>query len=143
MAWWQAVAWVVSSWAAAQGGPACAEVVALDRARTAAITAADSAGLNAVYADPALAQADRNLIAAWSDRGLRLDGGPLVLERCTEVTRTAETATVLVTDWVGPTRAVAADGVTTDLPRDRPTDRRIDLRRIGGQWRIAAVAVLE
>lgn len=85
---------------------------------------------------------DRSTLEGYLHRGLRVVGARLVVESVRVLGRSDTSARLLVVDRLGPTVAVDATGQHQPLPNDQPTRHRIELRRVGDQWRIAGIAAL-
>jgi hypothetical protein len=117
----------------------CLLLGGLDIARTEAFVTGEVARLRDVYADERAAKADADVLRAYRERGLRLEGMVLVREWCRVTDRSPARITFEVVDRLGPTSVRADDGRRRDLPRDRPTRRTVVLERDGEVWRIAAV----
>ena len=81
---------------------------------------------------------DRAMLRAWADRGLVVRGLRTQLLSVDVLRRTSSTWTLLVTDRLVGGTAVGA-GVRRALPRDEPTTRRVTLRSVAGEWRVASV----
>jgi hypothetical protein len=81
---------------------------------------------------------DRAMLRTWAGRGLAVRDLRTQLLAVRELGHTTTTWTLLVTDRVAGAVAVGP-GVRWPLPRDQPTTRVIRLRRVGGDWRVAAV----
>lgn len=113
-----------------------------DRRREAAWARADESVLTTLYLPRAVAgQRDVRLLHRWTARGARVTRlQPQVL--ALRVVREAPRRLVVqVTDRLGIVKASVV-GEPVALPRDRPTTRRIDLRRgprVTSRWRVAAV----
>lgn len=128
---------------AADAPPAVAALAVLrdwDRARARAWERGDPAALRALYVrgSPAGA-ADVAMLRRWRERGLRVRGMRMQVLGVRLQARGPHRVVVVVTDrLVG---AVAVPG-GLPLPRDQPTRRRLELRRVAGQWLLAEVVVL-
>ena len=112
---------------------------AWDARRAAAWQRGDADELAALYTvDSAAGRADRALLAAYAERGLRVTG--LRMQRAAvEVRAAAEDRLVLVvTDRVVAARAVGPRG-TVSLPRDAWSTRTVVLVRGSGGWQAAEV----
>ncbi len=107
-----------------------------DQARASAWSGGDVRRLRSLYvAGSAAADRDVARLRRWLDRGVRLRRMQTQVIRA-EVLGSAEDRWVLeVTDRVA--RAVTDDG--TRLPSDAASTWRITLRRVDGEWRVAAV----
>jgi hypothetical protein len=112
-----------------------------DRRREAAWTSADPDVLAALYLPDSVAgRRDVALLRRWRARGIDVSRlQPQVLEL--EVLRdTRRTLVLRVTDRL--TMAASVAGEPLDLPQDRATTRRIELRRgpdVASPWRVVAV----
>lgn len=110
-----------------------------DRDRSEAWRRGSPQALARLYvAGSAAGRADRALLAAYAERGLRVTG--VVLQRAAvEVeSATAGRAVLLTTDRLAGATAVGPQG-TVPLPRDGWSRHRIVLRQVGGRWRVAAL----
>jgi hypothetical protein len=112
---------------------------AWDAARASAWRRGDPAALAALYtADAEAGRADRRLLGAYADRGLRVTGMRMQVADV-EVERTeADRIVVVVTDRLVGAVAVGR-GRRVALPRDGWSVRRVVLVREGNVWRVAAV----
>ena len=81
------------------------------------------------------------MLRAWLARGLVVRGLHTQLLEVRELRRTASTWTLIVTDRLVGGFAVGAR-VRRPLPRDAPTTRTVELRRVGGSWLVSAVEPL-
>ncbi|MCD9197492.1 hypothetical protein [Aeromicrobium wangtongii] len=114
------------------------QLTALDRARAEAFAQADPSGLDDVYvAGSVAAAADAATIAAYAARGGRVVGAELRILTCRLVQVSGSRVRLEVVDRLGPARVRWQDGTTTDLPRDRPSRRRVTVVRTSEGWRIA------
>jgi hypothetical protein len=112
---------------------------AWDRARATAWREGDPGALAALYTPGARAgRADQRLLAAYAERGLRVEGMRMQVAEVEVVTARARRVELLVTD-----RLVGATAVRrrtrTELPRDRWSRRRVVLVRAGEAWRVDRV----
>lgn len=116
------------------------EVVAeWDARRSAAWAQGDVAALRELYtATSPTGRADAQMLAAYVDRGLRVDGLATQVLALEVLDEGAEELTVRVTDRVVG-GVVTGDGTSTPLPRDRPTTRTLALRRVDGVWLVVSV----
>lgn len=109
-----------------------------DRARAAAWEAADPAGLAALYAPGSAAgRADVAMLRRWTARGLRVEGMAMQVLAVELRRRTERRLVLVVTDRLVGAVAVGAGG-RSDLPRDGATRRRLEFRRVGGDWLLAS-----
>lgn len=109
---------------------------AWDRARAAAWARGDPRALAALYVPGARAGvADVAMQRRWHARGLRVRGMSMQVLAAEVRVRAPDRLVLVVTDRLAG--AVAVPG-GLPLPRDQPTTRRLDLRRVGGRWLLAA-----
>ncbi len=110
---------------------------AWDSARSRAFARGDGAALADLYvAGSRTGAADRAVLRAYRDRGLRVTGMRMQVLSATAMRESQSRIVLLVTDVL--TDAVAVAGAERwPLPHDRPSTRRVVLVRIGGQWRVA------
>lgn len=109
---------------------------AWDRARAAAWARGDPRALAALYVPGARAGvADVAMLRRWHARGLRVRGMSMQVLAAEVRVRAPDRLVLVVTDRLAG--AVAVPG-GLPLPRDQPTTRRLDLRRVGGRWLLAA-----
>lgn len=123
----------------AGAAPAVAALAVLrdwDRARAAAWEQGDPAALRALYVPGSRAgTADLAMLRRWQERGLRVRGMRTQVLAAAVRAHSPDRFVLVVTDrLVG---AVAVPGALP-LPRDQPTTRRLELRRVGGRWLLAA-----
>lgn len=87
---------------------------------------------------PALNE-DREMLAGYVQRGLRVMGARLRFVSVSLERRQPRWARLIVVDRLGA--AITADraGHRERLPHDLPTRHRIDLRKVGNDWRISRV----
>lgn len=111
-----------------------------DARRAAAWAAGDTGVLRALYTPDSVAgRRDVSMLRRWVDRGLRVRGMQMQVLGSTVVEETADRLVVRITDRL--TGAVAVGrGSRVVLPSDRESTRTISLRRIAGEWRVAAVS---
>ena len=130
---------VRSSAAADRTGP-IAVLRTWDDERAAAWRAGDLRALDRLYAPGSrTGRADRTMLRAWLDRGLRVTGLRMQVAAA-QVQRADDRRLVLqVTDRVSAGAAAVRPGVDWPLPRDRWTTRRVVLVRVGERWRVAEV----
>ena len=122
--------------------PAREVLRAWDRRRAAAWAAQDPAALARIYLPRAEAgRRDVALLRRWTDRGVRVTRLQPQVLALRVVEATDRRLVVEVTDRLGVVEPVTG-GVAIDLPTDRATSRRIELRREPGarsRWRVASV----
>lgn len=112
---------------------------AWDRHRADAWASGDAASLAALYVPGASAgDADVAMLGDWMARGLAVDGLTTQLLAVRVLDRGPRRWVLLVRDRV--TGAVARGaGATQRLRAGTVTERRVVLRRLGGDWRVASV----
>jgi hypothetical protein len=127
--------------AGAPAAPPLVEVLRAWDARRAEAWARGDPGLLAkLYTPRSVAgRRDRAMLRAWVTRGLVVRELRTQLVAVRELRRTRSTWTLQVTDRLAGGVAVGR-GVRRPLPVDEATTRIIELRRMGGQWRVAAVS---
>lgn len=97
------------------------------------------AALRDLYvADSPTGRADARMLAAYAERGLRVDGLTTQVLALDMLDEAADALTVRVTDRVVG-GVVTGDAGRTPLPRDRPSTRTLTLRRVDGVWLMATV----
>lgn len=138
-----AVASTGAGGARAGAPPAVAALAVLrgwDRARASAWERGDPAALRALYVRGSPAgEADVAMLRRWQVRGLRVHGMRMQVLGVELRARGPSRVVLVVTDrLVG---AVAVPG-RLPLPRDQPTRRRLELRRVAGRWLLAEAVVL-
>ena len=107
-----------------------------DRRRAESWVAGDVAGLRALYAPGSTAgRRDATRLRLWLERDLRLRRLDTQVLRARVLRARADVTVLRVTDRVA--RAVVTGG--TRLPADAPSTWRIEMRRVQGEWRVAAV----
>nr|MCW2729073.1 hypothetical protein [Aeromicrobium sp.] len=110
----------------------------LDRARAEAFASADPSRLDAVYVPGSDGlQEDAAVIGAYAQRDARVVGAELRVLSCRVVRVSRDRVRLEVVDQLGPSRVVWDDGASADLPRDRPSRRRVTLARTSEGWRIS------
>lgn len=122
--------------------PECLILGGLDSVRVRAFASARPDLLETVYATSGAATKDRNMLATFTDRGLRLSGGALQRLRCELIRRQSDRIELKVTDRLGPTWVVDDTGRRRELPRATSVARRIELVRTGDGWRVGSAARL-
>lgn len=110
-----------------------------DARRAQAWASGDVAALRALYvAGSRSGRADARMLAAYVDRGLTVRGMRTQVLALEVLDASGDVVDVRVTDRV--TGAEAVDGTTAiPLPDDRPSTRRVLLRRVGGRWLVDEV----
>ena len=116
---------------------------AWDHRRARAYARGDAAALAALYvAGSRTGAADVAVLRGYLGRDLRVSGMRTQLLAADVVERGGRRLTVLVTDVL--TRAVATSGTRRwELPRDRPSTRRVVLVRVAGAWRVKEAYAVE
>jgi len=111
-----------------------------DRDRAEAWREGDLGALGRLYVARSLAgRADRAMLAAYVDRGLRVRGVRMQVASV-RVERSDDARVVLlVTDRLSTAATATGPGRVLPLPRDRWTSRRIVLVRAGERWQVARV----
>ncbi|WP_036490903.1 MULTISPECIES: hypothetical protein [Nocardioides] len=110
-----------------------------DARRSAAWAAGDVAALRELYvAGSSTGRADARMLAAYVDRGLRVDGLATQVLALEVLDEAADELTVRITDRVAG-GVVTGEAGGTPLPRDRPTTRTLVLRRVDGEWLVVTV----
>jgi hypothetical protein len=102
----------------------------------------DPSLLRDVYApgSPELA-ADQAMLRAYRGRGLRVSGLRMRFFVVEVELQRPGSAVLLVVDSLGRSVAHGRAGGASGLPADLPTRHRVELREVGGQWRIARIAL--
>ncbi len=114
----------------------------LDAVRERAWRQGRPAVLGSVYVlGSPLLRRDQAMQAEYADRGLRVAGASLDLDRVRVVARRPGVVRLVMVDELGPLVARAGDGRTRPLPDDRPSRHLLELRREGEKWQIADVWV--
>ena len=112
---------------------------AWDERRAEAWSRADPAALGALYAAGSVAgRRDVAMLRAWTARGLRVRGMRMQVLALDVVLRHPHRLVLGVTDRLARAHAVGP-GVRYDLPRDAPSSHTVELVRVAGRWRVAAV----
>ena len=105
-----------------------------DSRRSQAWAEGDVAALRKLYvADSRTGRADARMLAAYVDRGLRVEGLTTQVLALEVIDEGDDELTVRVTDRIVG-GVVTGDAGGTPLPRDRPTTRTLALRRVSGVW---------
>lgn len=119
--------------------PGCLVLDTLDERRARALEQDDPEALARVYAPGStLLAADRALIGAYRERGLRLHGGRVERLSCVTVREGPGRLEVDVVDRVAGASVVAPDGRRA-LPRDRPSRHVVTLAWTPEGWRVERV----
>ncbi len=114
-------------------------LAAWDRSRAEAWRTGDPAALGRLYAPGSEAgAADRALLAAYAERGLRVAGLRMQRAAVVVVSAEADRAVLVVTDRVVDATAIGRSGRAA-LPRDGWSTRTVVLARDGDEWRVAEV----
>lgn len=126
--------------ASSSAGPPAVELLrAWDERRAEAWARGDPGLLRPLYTHGSLAgRHDRAMLRAWVARGLVVQGLDTQLLSVRELAHTATSWTLEVTDRIAAGVAVGRDG-RRPLPHDQATTRTVSLRRVDGEWRVAAV----
>ena len=110
-----------------------------DARRSRAWADGDVTALRDLYVDDSrTGRADARMLAAYVERGLRVEGLTTQVLALEVLDNTGDELTVRVTDRVVG-GAVAGDAHASPLPRDRPSTRTLALRRVAGTWLMVAV----
>lgn len=105
-----------------------------DRARAAAWAAGDAQALRALYAPRSEAgREDAGMLRRWRARGLRVEGMGMQVLTLDVRARSSGRLVLVVRDRLVGATAVG-HGRRITLPRDEPTTRRLELRRVSGRW---------
>ena len=124
--------------AADRTGP-IAVLRAWDRDRAAAWRAGDLAALRGLYVPGSRAgAADRAMLAAYVDRGLRVTGMRMQVAAADVVRAGDDRIVLVVTDRLAAAE-VSGPGGTAPLPADRWSSRCVVLVRAGDRWQVASV----
>ena len=111
-------------------------LAAWDARRADAWAAGDVSALRELYVvGSRTGQADVRMLAAYVDRGLRVEGLTTQVLAWEVLEESADELTVRVTDRVVG-GVVAGEGTSAPLPRDRATTRTVALRRTDDGWRV-------
>lgn len=107
-----------------------------DARRSAAWVAGSPDDLGALYLPGSRAgEYDVALLHQWQDRGLDVVAHETQVLALAVLRRSPDRLVLRVTDRVARLEVDPA----RHLPRDRARTRLVDLRRVGGEWRVAAV----
>jgi hypothetical protein len=107
-----------------------------DRRRASAWAAGDVGELRSLYVPRSTAgERDAARLSRWLDRGLRVRRLETQVLRVRVVAERRDVVLLAVTDRVA--RADLGSGLR--LPDDAPSTWRIRMRRVAGEWRVAAV----
>ena len=107
-----------------------------DRRRAAAWTSGDVAGLRSLYVPRSTAgERDAARLSRWLDQGLRVRRLETQVLRVRVLEERRDAVRLAVTDRIA--RAETTSGLR--LPGDAPSTWRITMRRVGGEWKVAAV----
>jgi hypothetical protein len=110
-----------------------------DARRAGAWADGDVRALRALYVPGSrTGRRDAAMLRRYVGRGLVVTGLTTQVLEVGRVRREADGLVMDVVDRVSSAEAVG-EGARTVLPRDRPSRRRIELRRIGGDWLVAEV----
>ena len=111
-----------------------------DARRARAWAAGDVAALRGLYVQGSRSgRADARMLASYVDRGLTVEGLRTQVLALEVLEASADRLEVRVTDRVAGA-ATAVDGDTAiPLPDDRPSTRRVVLRRVAGEWLVDEV----
>ncbi len=138
MDWWWTLAALTAHLGTSDDDRWARVLTGLDLQRAQAFADADTAGLDRVYLTADAAASDADTIGAYADRGSRVVGAVLRVERVEVRRRSDRRVTLDVVDRLGPARVVWDDGSVGALPRDRPTARVVVLVWTAEGWRISA-----
>src|SRR5690606_1653514 len=118
-------------------GPVHVEVLrAWDGRRARAWARGDVAALRSLYtAGSRTGVQDRRMLRRYLDRGLRVEGLRTQLLSVEVATREEARLVLDVVDRVSAAEVVG-EGIRRELPADRPSSRRVELRRERGEWRV-------
>lgn len=117
-----------------------ARLTALDSARQRAFAEAAPQLLDSVYvADSRALAHDVDLIRSYARRGGRVTGAELRILSCTVISSGRDQARLEIVDVLAPSQVVWRDGMTSELPHDRPSQRIVTMRRTADGWRIAGL----
>ena len=112
---------------------------AWDGRRARAWASGDRRALRELYVPGSTAgRRDVAMLTAWTGRGLRVRGMRMQLLAAEVRARSERRVEVVVTDRLAHAVAVGR-GTRLPLPRDAASTRTVVLRRLAGEWRVAAV----
>lgn len=115
-------------------------LAALDTVRHRAFAEAAPHLLDQVYSTGSEELADdAATIRAYSRRDGRVVGAELRILSCRVIAASRDQTRLEVVDVLKSSQVVWQDGTTTDLPRDRPSQRIVTMERTADGWRISAV----
>ena len=122
------------------GGTARAVLASWDARRSRAWTTGDVAALRRLYVPGSRAgRGDVRMLRAYAARGLRVRGLGTQVLALRVVRESPRLLELVVTDRVTGGEAVGR-GRPLALPADRPSTRRLLLRRVGGRWLVDEVS---
>ncbi|WP_205473561.1 hypothetical protein [Nocardioides sp. SYSU D00038] len=122
-----------------EGVAAAAVLKQWDLRRAAAWTAGDVVALRSLYVPGSRAgERDARMLRAWLGRGWRVTALQTQVLRLRVLTGEPRRWRLLVVDQVVSGSAVGP-GRRRALPRDGPTARVVELRRVAGRWLVASV----
>lgn len=114
-----------------------------DARRAAAWRHGDPGALQDLYvAGSVSGRADRALLRAYAARGLRVPDLAVQRASVRVEAAAADEVVLVVTDRVVATAARTVGGRRLALPRDGWSTRRLQLRRVAGEWRVVEVSDL-
>ncbi|MGH3424122.1 MAG: hypothetical protein ACRDO8_05300 [Nocardioidaceae bacterium] len=136
---WSLLASLLASLAAlVPNGPWAQTLDDLDARRNHAFVTGDAGDLRTVYAPgTSILAADQRMLHGFGERDLEVDRVSVRLLRVEVLRERKAMVRLRVVDRLRPVRVRAPGGEWRLLPRDRPTERTIVLRRTAGGWRIA------
>jgi hypothetical protein len=112
---------------------------AWDERRSRAWARGDPAALRGLYTPGSRSgRADRAMLAAYAERGMRVTGLRTQVLAADVRRRSARAVSLVVTDRLVGGVAVGG-GVREPLPVDRPSTWLVSLVRVAGEWRVAEV----
>ncbi len=116
---------------------------AWDRQRARAYARGDPAALSELYVEGSrTGAADVAVLRGYRDRRLRVTGMHTQVLGADVVRRSDHRLVLEVTDVLAGAVATSGDG-RWSLPHDRPSSRRVVLRRVAGEWRVEEAYVVE
>ncbi|MDT0201752.1 hypothetical protein [Nocardioides sp. AE5] len=108
-----------------------------DRRRAAAWAAGDLVALRDLYVDGSAAgERDAERLAAWQERGLRVEEIAIQVLEFELVSRTSEQIVIEVTDRIVGGEAVGS-GQRIALPHSQAERHRVTLVLVKGEWRVS------